>query len=153
MITLPISDLLLLPGVTFFFKKDVFPSGEITAESVGEDILFMMEKEEKEQMTPDNFYPIVSLAGARHMHGGQAVGHGGHRRQTGPEGGDAVGEKVGILSLPRMDEGLAQAADAAEQILDRQGQAHLGMGLDPGQGKDDVAFQRHPERQLDLSPD
>ena len=32
MITLPISDLLLLPGVTFFFKKDVFPSGEITAE-------------------------------------------------------------------------------------------------------------------------
>ena len=55
-----------------------------------------------------------ALAGARHMHGGQAVGHGGHRRQTGPEGGDAVGEKVGILSLPRMDEGLAQAADAAE---------------------------------------
>ena len=58
MITLTISDLLLLPGVTFFFKKDVFPSGEITAESVGEDILFIMEKEEKEQMTPDNFYPI-----------------------------------------------------------------------------------------------
>ena len=58
MITLPISDLLLLPGVTFFFKKDVFPSGEITAESVGEDILFVMEKEEKEQMIPDDFYPI-----------------------------------------------------------------------------------------------
>ena len=58
MITLPISDLLLLPGVTFFLKKDVFPSGEITAESVGEDILFVMEKEEKEQMTPDDFYPI-----------------------------------------------------------------------------------------------
>ena len=58
MITLPISDLLLLPGVTFFFKKDVFPSGEITVESVGEDILFVMEKEEKEQMTPDDFYPI-----------------------------------------------------------------------------------------------
>ena len=57
-ITLPISDLLLLPGVTFFFKKDVFPSGEITAESVGEDILFVMEKEEKEQMTPDDFYTI-----------------------------------------------------------------------------------------------
>ena len=64
-------------------------------------------------------------AGARHMHGGQTVGHGGHRRQTGPEGGDAVGEKVGILPLPRMDEGLAQAADAAEQVLDRQGQACL----------------------------
>ena len=36
----------------------MFPSGEITAESVGEDILFVMEKEEKEQMTPDDFYPI-----------------------------------------------------------------------------------------------
>ena len=47
MITLPISDLLLLPGVTFFFKKDVFPSGEITAESVGEDILFVMEKKRR----------------------------------------------------------------------------------------------------------
>ena len=58
MITLPISDLLLLPGVTFFFKKDVFPSGEITAESVGEDILFIMEKEEKEQMTPPRIQPV-----------------------------------------------------------------------------------------------
>ena len=49
MITIPVYELLLLPEVTFFFKKDVFPSGEVTAESVGEDILFVMEKEEKEQ--------------------------------------------------------------------------------------------------------
>lgn len=47
MITLPISDLLLLPGVTFFFKKDVFPSGEITAESVGEDIIICNGKRRK----------------------------------------------------------------------------------------------------------
>ena len=33
MITIPVYELLLLPEVTFFFKKDVFPSGEITAES------------------------------------------------------------------------------------------------------------------------
>lgn len=58
MITLPISDLLLLPGVTFFFKKDVFPNGEITPQSVGEDILFVMEKEEKPKMEPEDFYPI-----------------------------------------------------------------------------------------------
>lgn len=58
MITLPISDLLLLPGVTFFFKKDVFPDGEITPQSVGEDILFVMEKEEKPKMEPEDFYPI-----------------------------------------------------------------------------------------------
>ena len=59
MITLPISDLLLLPGVTFFFKKDVFPSGEITAESVGEDNIIYNGKREKEQMTPEIFHPLV----------------------------------------------------------------------------------------------
>ena len=42
MITLPISDLLLLQGVTFFFKKDVLPSGAITEESVVEDYLFLL---------------------------------------------------------------------------------------------------------------
>ena len=86
----------------------------------------------------------LSLAGARHMHGGQAVGHGGHRRQTGPEGGDAVGEKVGLLSLPRMDEGRAQAADAAEAEL-RQWAAKEGKYLtgrfSPGYGDWDIAVQ------------
>ena len=47
MITIPVHDLLLLPGVMFYFKKDMCPDRRITAEDVGEDILFMMLKEEK----------------------------------------------------------------------------------------------------------
>ena len=60
MITLPISDLLILPGVTFYFKKDMFPGQDITAERVGEDVLFLMLKEEKsrDELTPDDFYPL-----------------------------------------------------------------------------------------------
>lgn len=51
MITIPIYDMLILPGVTFFFKKDTFPYKEITAEHVGEDVLFLMMKTEKEQVS------------------------------------------------------------------------------------------------------
>ena len=60
MITIPVHDLLLLPGVMFYFKKDMFPGRRITAEDVGEDILFMMLKEEKKasELQPDDFYPI-----------------------------------------------------------------------------------------------
>ncbi len=60
MITIPVHDLLLLPGVMFYFKKDMFPDRRITAEDVGEDILFMMLKEEKKtsELQPEDFYPI-----------------------------------------------------------------------------------------------
>lgn len=60
MITIPIYDMLILPGVTFFFKKDTFPYKEITTEHVGEDILFLMIKEEKERadITPEDICPI-----------------------------------------------------------------------------------------------
>ena len=40
MITIPVHDLLLLPGVMFYFKKDMFPDRRITAEDVGEDIVY-----------------------------------------------------------------------------------------------------------------
>ena len=44
----------------FYFKKDMFPDRRITTEDVGEDILFMMLKEEKKasELQPDDFYPI-----------------------------------------------------------------------------------------------
>ena len=60
MITIPVHDLLLLPGVIFYFKNYIFPDRRITAEDVGEDILFMMLKEEKKasELQPDDFYPI-----------------------------------------------------------------------------------------------
>ncbi len=41
MITLPISDLLLLPGVTFFFKKDVFPQWRDNKQILLEKIYYL----------------------------------------------------------------------------------------------------------------
>ena len=58
--TIPIYDLLVLPGVTFFFKKDMFPNQEITSENEGEDVLFLLLKSEKarENLTKEDFCPI-----------------------------------------------------------------------------------------------
>ena len=60
MITIPIYDLLVLPGVTFFFKQDMFPKDKITPDNIGEDILFVMLKSGKveEEITPEDIYPI-----------------------------------------------------------------------------------------------
>ena len=58
--TIPIYDLLVLPEVTFFFKKDMFPNQEITSENEGEDVLFLLLKSEKarENLTKEDFCPI-----------------------------------------------------------------------------------------------
>lgn len=60
MIAIPIYDLLVLPGVTFFFKQDMFPKDKIIPENIGEDILFVMLKSGKvqEEITPEDIYPI-----------------------------------------------------------------------------------------------
>ena len=60
MITIPIYDMTILPDVTFFFKKDIFTEQEITAEHVGEDVLFLMLKQDKkrEDITPDDICPM-----------------------------------------------------------------------------------------------
>lgn len=60
MITIPVHDLLILPGVAFYFRKDTFPGVRITEEQTGEDLLFLMMKEEKarDQIVPENFYPV-----------------------------------------------------------------------------------------------
>lgn len=60
MISIPIYDLLVLPEVTFYFKRDMFPENDISAENVGEDILFLMLKTEKrpEQIQPQDLYPM-----------------------------------------------------------------------------------------------
>lgn len=60
MITIPVYELLLLPGVTFFFKKDMFPQGKITEQNVGEDILFVFQKKEiaPEEISMENIFPV-----------------------------------------------------------------------------------------------
>lgn len=60
MITIPVYDLLILPEVTFYFKKDMLLDTEITAEDKGQDILFVMQKSDKsrEDLTQEDFYPL-----------------------------------------------------------------------------------------------
>ena len=60
MITIPVYDLLVLPGVSFYFKKDMFPARKITSEDIGEGVLFLVLKEEKDRkdLVPEDFYPI-----------------------------------------------------------------------------------------------
>ena len=63
MITIPIYELLLLPGVTFFFKKDMFPKELITKENIGEEILFVWQKEDvvSEEISMENIFPVGVL--------------------------------------------------------------------------------------------
>ena len=63
MITIPVYELLLLPGVTFFFKKDMFPKGWITEENIGEEILFVLQKKEMvpEEISMENIFPVGVL--------------------------------------------------------------------------------------------
>ncbi len=57
MLVLPVYDLLLLPGVTFNFKKDVLERMQVEKVEKGEEILFLIQKKEKkrEDLTVDDF--------------------------------------------------------------------------------------------------
>lgn len=60
MITIPIYDLLMLPGVTFSFKKEMFPQQEISDKQVGEDVIFLMMKTEKmwSELTAEDVWTV-----------------------------------------------------------------------------------------------
>ena len=60
MITIPVYELLLLPEVTFFFKKDMFPEGRIKEQNIGEEILFVLQKQEMapEEISMENIFPV-----------------------------------------------------------------------------------------------
>ena len=47
MLVLPVYDLLLLPGVTFYFKKDILDRMQVEKVEKGEEILFLIQKSEK----------------------------------------------------------------------------------------------------------
>lgn len=55
MIVLPIYDMLLLPGVIFYFKKDVLSFMPVKDFTEGEDVLFLVQKVDKKktELTPD----------------------------------------------------------------------------------------------------
>lgn len=60
MIVVPIYDMIILPGVTFYFKQDVFQELEIEDVKEGEELIFLYQKEDKERqsLTAEDFYSI-----------------------------------------------------------------------------------------------
>lgn len=60
MLIIPIYDMIILPGVTYYFKNNVFQELKIQEFKVGDPVLFMMLKEDKNigEMYPDDFYKI-----------------------------------------------------------------------------------------------
>lgn len=60
MFIIPIYDMIILPGVTYYFKSDVFRELKIPEFKAGDSVLFMMLKEDKNigEMYPDDFFKI-----------------------------------------------------------------------------------------------
>ena len=47
MIVIPVYNMILLPEITFYFKKDLFESLHTQKAEPGEDVLFVMQKKRK----------------------------------------------------------------------------------------------------------
>ena len=60
MFTMPVYDIMLLPGVTFYFKKDIFQQMGNQDAKAGDDVLFLMQRTDKDRkdLTPEDFYPV-----------------------------------------------------------------------------------------------
>ena len=60
MFTMPVYDMMLLPGVTFYFKNDIFQQMGSQAAKTGDDVLFLMQRSDKDRkdLTAEDFYPV-----------------------------------------------------------------------------------------------
>ena len=60
MVTIPVYDIILLPGVSFYFRKEAYEKWNLTDNSEGEALLFLLMKEQKalSELTPDDFCDI-----------------------------------------------------------------------------------------------
>lgn len=60
MVTIPIYDMILLPGVVFYFKKEIYDKWNLEEPKKGDTVLFLLLKEQKEtnDLTADDFHSI-----------------------------------------------------------------------------------------------
>lgn len=60
MITIPVYDMILLPGVSFYFKKEVYDKWQIEGQEPDKTVMFLLMKNQKnpEDISDDDFYPI-----------------------------------------------------------------------------------------------
>lgn len=108
MVVIPIYDMILLPDITFYFKKDVFQDLQIPpVKEAGEDIIFAVLKENKNRsdMTPEDFYP---------------VGLSGKVENIDEEGNVSIGvkERVQLSDLEITDQGISVAAAIVSDVED-----------------------------------
>ena len=61
---IPVYNMLILPGVNFYFKKEAYEQWHTDQEEAGEEFLFLLQKKEMDvaEAAPDDFYPICFLA-------------------------------------------------------------------------------------------
>ena len=64
MIIIPIHDMILLPGVSVYFKKETYYHWSLEEAKAGDEVLFLLQKEEKDLKlcTAEDFYPIGLIA-------------------------------------------------------------------------------------------
>lgn len=60
MIIIPIYNMILLPGVSFYFQKEAYERWNISQAAEGEDVLFLLLREQKDlrQTTAEDYYPV-----------------------------------------------------------------------------------------------
>ncbi len=108
MIAIPIHDTILLPDVTFFFKKETFEDWEVEALSVGDEIVFAFLKDEpeydreetEEKERPEDLMELVYPVGVRARL--EAIDNEGNLKIR-------TRNRVDILSLTGQESGLVEA--------------------------------------------
>ncbi|MCI6868795.1 MAG: AAA family ATPase, partial [Lachnospiraceae bacterium] len=60
MTIIPIHDMILLPGISFYFKKEAYYQWKLEEAKAGDELLFLLQKEQKElkDTSAEDFYPI-----------------------------------------------------------------------------------------------
>ena len=60
MTIIPIHDMILLPGISFYFKKEAYYQWQLAEAKAGDELLFLLQKEQKElkDTSAEDFYPI-----------------------------------------------------------------------------------------------
>ncbi len=60
LMTVPVHDMIMLPGISFYFKTDLFEKSGYTDISVGDEVLFLLTKEpvDREDLTPEDILPV-----------------------------------------------------------------------------------------------
>ena len=111
MIAIPIHDTILLPDVTFFFKKETFEEWEVEALTVGDEIVFAFLKDEPDYdgeeppQKPEDLMELVYPVGVRARL--EAIDNEGNLKIR-------TRNRVDILSLTEQESGVVEA-----EVVDR----------------------------------